>query len=154
MPNGEKFTWHGAALQRGANDGLLRNMSTAMEEFRKEVKAVVSVSGRTAEYITSKKTGKVRKILGAYGSSPSEPGDPPHKQTGELFRAIKRKVYPIKKAVRVFARDPKAGLLEFGTSKMAARPYMRTTFARMLNRIREVVAKPVNINVSGYTPQS
>jgi hypothetical protein len=68
---------------------------------------------------------------------PSAPGEPPNYDTGVLSSNIETvQVEPLR--VQVKSSAPYAGSLEFGSSKMAERPYMRP--ARD-NKRAEVVAK-------------
>lgn len=57
------------------------------------------------------------------GHVPSRPGEPPNEDTGTLRRNITvTQVGPLH--VRVASNAPYSAHLEFGTSKMAARPFM------------------------------
>ena len=70
------------------------------------------------------------------GHIPSLPGQPPNEDTGVLRTHIETtQVGPLK--VEVSSNAPYAAALEFGTSKMAERPYMRPATAR---KRKEVVA--------------
>ena len=55
---------------------------------------------------------------------PSRPGEPPAVREGDLRRGIEA-TQPAPLLVRVTSNDRKAAWLEFGTSQMEARPYMR-----------------------------
>lgn len=58
----------------------------------------------------------------------SKPGEPPAVLYGDLRRSLETvQVSPV--LVEVSADDPKAPLLEYGTSKMAERPFMRPAVA-------------------------
>lgn len=70
------------------------------------------------------------------GHIPSRPGEPPNADTHVLDRSIEtNQVGPLK--VEVSANAPYAVDLEFGTSKMGERPYMRPAVAK---KRKEVVA--------------
>lgn len=67
---------------------------------------------------------------------PSKPGEPPNEDTGILRTNIEvHQVAPLR--VQVSSNAPYAAALEFGTSKMAERPYMRPATER---KRKEVVA--------------
>lgn len=67
----------------------------------------------------------VKKTLGVEGYGvPSKPGQPPHKQTGELQASVSYEVDKKAMAVKVFVDHPAAFYLEFGTRTMAARPFL------------------------------
>lgn len=68
---------------------------------------------------------------------PSAPGEPPNYDSGVLSSSIET-THPAPLRVLVTSSAPYASPLEFGTSKMAERPYMRP--ARD-NKRAEVVAK-------------
>lgn len=55
---------------------------------------------------------------------PSKPGEPPNRDTGVLQAGIENRMVSDLEA-EVSSNAPYAAPLEFGTSKMAARPYMR-----------------------------
>ena len=96
-------------------------------------KQLVSVSG------TGGKPGKKR----VYGSSPSAPGSPPHKQRGSLRLRIAHVVNRRTLTGKVGTPYKYGLFLELGTSRMAARPWLRrsiwdnkTVLKAMLARIR------------------
>lgn len=70
------------------------------------------------------------------GHVPSLPGHPPNEDTGVL-RANIETTQPAPLRVEVSSNAPYAVELEFGTSKMAERPYMRPAARR---KKKEVVA--------------
>lgn len=65
---------------------------------------------------------------------PSLPGEPPNEDTGVLRTHIETtQTAPLR--VEVSSNAPYAAALEFGSSKMAERPYMRPATARMRPKI-------------------
>lgn len=76
----------------------------------------------------------VRRTIGRQhdGSRPSGPGEPPAKRSGELASSVYHEVRRDGEDVvlRVGAAAPYAYELEVGSSKVAARPYLRTVFIR------------------------
>lgn len=79
------------------------------------------VTARAKELILSgPKTGKV------YGSHrASAPGEPPASDTGRLVSSIRWEFTGSRLAIRVIAGTEYAAYLEFGTSIMASRPFLR-----------------------------
>lgn len=76
------------------------------------------------------------------GHVPSRPGEPPMADTHVLDRSIEtNQVGPLK--VEVSANAPYAAALEFGTSKMAERPYMRPAVAAKRKEVTELVRRAV-----------
>lgn len=69
------------------------------------------------------------------GHVPSAPGEPPNRDTGHLDTNIEAyRTGPLEAEVR--SQAGYADELEFGTSKMAARPYMRPAVKRQERKIR------------------
>lgn len=78
----------------------------------------------------------------------SAPGQPPNADTHQLDRSIETvQVEPLK--VEVSANAPHAVPLEFGTSKMAERPFMRPAVARKRKEAIDLIGAAVKKVVSG-----
>jgi HK97 gp10 family phage protein len=74
---------------------------------------------------------------------PSLPGQPPNEDTGTLRIHIENaQVAPLR--VEVSSNAPYAAALEFGTSRMAERPYMRPATARKRKDVVELVRRAVD----------
>lgn len=74
---------------------------------------------------------------------PSLPGEPPKADTGVLMRNIEAaRTGRLEAEVRSNATY--AAPLEFGTSKMAARPYMRPARDKMLPKVRARMTEQLN----------
>lgn len=98
----------------------------AMKAFVVKVKREVKDSLNEREKTTGSRGGKIY--------IPSEPGTPPHKRTGHLFKSVYNRVNRLSKMViqgivgdNALSDDEYAYpiALEFGTSKMPMRPYLR-----------------------------
>jgi HK97 gp10 family phage protein len=77
------------------------------------------------------------------GHKASAPGDPPNRDTGVLQAGIETlHTGPVSAEVR--SEAPYAAALEFGTSNMAARPYMRPARDKMAPKIRARFAEQMN----------
>jgi hypothetical protein len=74
---------------------------------------------------------------------PSLPGEPPNNDTGVLVSHIEV-TQPAPLRVLVTSEADYAVPLETGTSKMAARPYMRPATQRKRKRVVELVQQAVN----------
>jgi len=73
----------------------------------------------------------------------SEPGQPPNNDTGTLANNIETvQVAPLR--VEVSSNAPYAAALEFGTSRMAERPYMRPAAARKRKEVTALVRRAVD----------
>lgn len=77
------------------------------------------------------------------GHVPSRPGEPPKRDTGVLQAHIEAKlVEPL--VAEVSSNAPYAAPLEFGSSKMADRPYMRPARDKMAPQIERLFAKEMD----------
>lgn len=77
---------------------------------------------------------------------PSAPGEPPNQDTGVLAGNIET-TRAGRLRVRVTSKAGYSAALEFGTSKVAARPFMRPARDKMRLQVEKVVAKAVNQQV-------
>lgn len=66
---------------------------------------------------------------------PSLPGQPPNADTHRLDLSLDTVLNESRLSVSVVSRAPYGAFLEFGTSKMAARPYLRPALLRNRNRV-------------------
>lgn len=110
------------ALPPGMREHLRRLQRLSSAEVIRAAGAAVyeSADAIRAEAFRSISAGSVS---GA-GHVPSAPGEPPNRDTGELQSKLKNvETGPLTAEVRSEAGY--ASALEFGTSKVAARPYMR-----------------------------
>lgn len=73
-------------------------------------------------------------IRGA-GHVPSRPGEPPKGDTGRLELSIEVELRRSEKTVNVIARAPYAAALEFGTRRIAPRPFMRPALQKHRSRL-------------------
>lgn len=90
-------------------------------------------------------TAVIRRTLGA--SAVSEPGRPPRDPTGELAASLSAVVEDETSTLRIAAASPHAPFLEYGTRRMAARPFLRPAVAAATPeakaQLREAVARAV-----------
>lgn len=78
------------------------------------------------------------------GHIPSKPGEPPSADTHVLDRAIETNQIT-KLKVEVSSNAPYAAALEFGTSRIAPRPYMAPALQKNKERITQRLAQTINI---------
>lgn len=80
---------------------------------------------------------------------PSSPGESPHRRTGHLQRNVDAHEAELHGAWLVGAVGVNidtvsyAGHLEFGTSKMSARPYLRPSLHNNAEAIRQVIVRKI-----------
>lgn len=79
----------------------------------------------------------------------SAPGESPARQTGRLIGGIDVFAEPARLAARVNASTSYAAGLEFGTEKVAPRPFMRPSLAKMRQAIEDEVRAHVGAALSG-----
>lgn len=77
------------------------------------------------------------------GHVPSAPGEPPNQDSGVLANNIET-TQPAKLRVRVSSNAGYSAALEFGTGKMAARPFMRPARDKMKPEARRLVQQALN----------
>lgn len=74
--------------------------------------------------------------------APSRPGEPPNQDTGVLANNIETvQVEPL--LVEVSSNAPYSAPLEFGSSRMAARPFMGPARDRKRKEVEQLIAKAV-----------
>lgn len=77
------------------------------------------------------------------GHVPSKPGEPPNRDTGVLQANIENRMVS-ELAAEVSSNAPYAAPLEFGTSKMEARPYMRPARDKVAPEMQRLFAAEIN----------
>lgn len=76
------------------------------------------------------------------GHVPSKPGEPPNRDTGVLQANIEAQlVKPL--VAEVSSNAPYSAPLEFGSSKMAARPFMRPARDKKAPKIQQLFAEEI-----------
>ena len=118
--------WHGKAVQSRIKTGMKRNLTAAAIFVVRKVKESLSQAGPTR---TSPQTPA------------SKPGQPPHRRTGTLARSITHEVS--KDSARVGTNLKYGKFLETGTSKMAARPYLRPGVYKNQRAIKKILTRKV-----------
>ena len=84
-----------------------------------------------------------RGAVSGKGHVASKPGEAPNADTHRLDRSIETtRVSPLK--VKVTANSGYASALEFGSSKVAPRPFMRPARDKKKDEARDLVAKAIN----------
>lgn len=82
------------------------------------------------------------------GHVPSQPGEPPNRDTGVLQANLKAElVAPLE--AQVTSEAPYAAALEFGTSRMEARPYMRPARDKKAPEIQRLFETEIDKLVKG-----
>jgi HK97 gp10 family phage protein len=130
-----------------------------------EMRKLISVPSRTVK-VSVGKGGKTRKVLGARGSSRSRPGEPPHKDYGWLRKSVAQDFSPTgdttvssfgsqqivagsgNPTTRVGTSVAYGRFLEFGTSRMAARPWIRRTLKEQRATLAQIIERGGSVSIS------
>jgi len=90
----------------------------------------------------------VQGSISGAGHVPSLPGQPPNRDTGFLDTNIETTVEAQNPpTVHVTSNAPYSAALEFGTSKMAERPFMRPATQKNRREVGRKVAQAVSIKI-------
>jgi len=103
------------------------------ERIEKRVDAGLKSAGEEAGMALSDHVKVLISRPNPLGEAPSAPGEPPARVSGELMDSVGYEAEMTGKgaAVRVWASAPYALALEYGTRRMAARPFLRPSLAEM-----------------------
>lgn len=126
------LVWHGEKVNKAFQNRARQNVRKAAMLVEAIVKASMKKGGRVesgeAVIKAGTKTVKVDKVsekkAGKIGSFRSKEGEVPRVQTGTLKRSITHETHPVLPIARVGTNTNYAPKLEFGTSRMAPRPFM------------------------------
>lgn len=77
------------------------------------------------------------------GLAPSNPGEPPKQLTSQLIRSISHETDKQELTARVGTNLDYGFFLEFGTTDMEARPYLRPAFNENKKKIADIINKPL-----------
>ncbi len=126
---------HSARLKRISGQAMVRRVSAGLFAAGQliQVEAQTSI---TAGAVSGK------------GHVPSSPGQPPNQDTGVLANNIETTLEaPL--VVHVSSNAPYASALEFGTSRMGERPYMRPAVAKKRREAVQLVRRAVDAAIRG-----
>lgn len=118
-----------------------------MQQATRAITQALYAAGQEIE-ITAELSITAGSVSGA-GHVPSAPGQPPNADTGVLDGNIETEIVAsgANPTVTVTSKAPYAAALEFGTSKMAARPYMRPAVAKYRDDVARRVGQAVKISI-------
>lgn len=111
---------------------------------KKMAEAVQAVRTQTLETLSGSRSGRTYKVPGTSRTyTASAPGEPPAQRLGELRQSIKTAVEGEgRKVIGLVGTDKKHGKpLEFGTRNMAARPWLRPSFEKSLDKIKSILGR-------------
>jgi len=118
MAKGSKVVWRENIFFDVVRKDVEQNMGKVVNFLRNEVVKSINTSQPTKRAASGKRTGL----------NPSKPGEAPKRVEGDLVKSITTEVFTEDKKVRGFygsTQTDKALALEFGTSDMEPRPFLR-----------------------------
>ena len=119
-----------------------RRLNSLIHKTAQQVTRGLYVAGQLIE-LSAEKSITQGSISGA-GHIPSRPGEPPNADTRFLDMNIETHIVSQSPPhVRVISNAPYSAALEFGTSKMAERPFMRPATIKHEKDVRNAVATAV-----------
>ena len=129
-----KVVWKSRKVVKNTTINFVKNMGQAVQFMRSKVILSINRTQPLKRYPSGRRVGL----------SPSRPGEPPKRVHGDLLRSITTEVNV--EGTKVIGRygstqGEKAKALEFGTSKMAARPFLRPPLYRFRNEIKKVLTQ-------------
>ncbi len=125
----------------GAKAHAARIRALAGPEMVRRVGAALFAGGQIIQ--TRAQLSITNGAVSGKGHVPSLPGQPPHQDTGVLANNIETVLVAALKA-EVSSNAPYAAALEYGTSRMAERPYMRPAVAQSRKEVVELVRRAVH----------
>ena len=132
-----KIVWKGETVMASLN-------GTAVQNLRE---ASIFLKGAIKETLTGNRSGRVYRVPGTKKNyTASAPGEAPASRTGTLRNAISHAVNKAKLTAvvgpRLLGSDPNKQYplwLEFGTKKIAPRPYMVPTIQRNKGTVIQIM---------------
>ena len=129
-----RVEWYGDEFSKELEKTIGENIEKAAIYFKGKVKEALNVTGNPYRYALGNKGPWYRNL------NPSSPGEPPHKMLGDLQRSIAHEMTQDKSTAYVGTNVEYGYYLEIGTSKMEARPYLRSTLMKEQATIAKIVA--------------
>jgi HK97 gp10 family phage protein len=131
---------------RGVREHLARVQSITGPEMVRQINAALYAAGSIVE--TAAARSITEGAVSGKGHVPSQPGQPPNADTHLLDRSIETtSVGPLH--VQVSSNAPYSAALEFGTSKMAARPFMGPASDQSRAEVTDLIQRAVSKVIAG-----
>ena len=103
--------------------------------------AINTVRNQVTETLSGSRSGRIYKVPGTQKTyTASAPGEPPAQATGELRQSISSEVEGQGRDIvgRVGSDKIQGKMTEFGTKNMAPRPWLRPSFEKSEDKVKEV----------------
>jgi HK97 gp10 family phage protein len=128
--------WYGDKVTNKFQRQVRRNVTDACLVVESTAKGLMGRGGRTESGEAGEKAQKIN-------SYHSKPGEPPRVQTGTLRRSITHEIHPILPIGRVGTNVKYGKFLEFGTRRMAPRPWLRLALAKSRDKIKRIMGRKI-----------
>lgn len=126
---------------KGARAHLNRLKALSGPRMTREVGKALFAGGELIQ--TEAQISITRGAVSGKAHVPSSPGQPPNQDTGTLANNIETtQVAPLK--VHVASNAPYSAPLEFGSSTIAARPFMRPARDKKREEVKALVERAMN----------
>lgn len=133
MKAGVNVTWKSNIPQ------MMRKVDSIIKD--RMLESAYEVRNTVLETLSGSRSGRTYYVPGTRKKyTASAPGEPPAQATAELRQSIKASIKgQDKKAIGTVGTDKKQGLMtEFGTRKMAARPWLRVSLEKTLPKLKGI----------------
>lgn len=119
-------------------------MDFSPESFNQRLKKALLNNLKSGCILIRNKCVESMVVGNQHGTDPSSPGETPHIGHGALRRSISSKIIdPDKLIGRVSTNIKYAPFLELGTSKMAARPFLRPALHNNQEELSKKLTAPM-----------
>lgn len=125
--------WNGAAVLERVRKAAMRGVIRGTEDVRTEADSLMNESPRSGRVYTRR--GVSHKA--------SAPGEPPAPDTGRLRQSLRTEYNRELLMGTAIASTAYAQALEFGTSRIAPRPFMRPALANRKDEIEAGIADEI-----------
>lgn len=130
-----------ASKFKGLNAHRKRLKALASPAMTREIEKALFAGGQLIE--SEARLSISRGAVSGKGHVPSSPGEPPNYDTGVLSNNIETAKAGVLR-VTVSSNAPYSSPLEFGTSKMAARPFLRPARDKQRPAVKRLVEEGLN----------
>lgn len=122
----------------------IKEISRDLEQSRlkKMIKAVSTVRNNTMETLSGNRSGRTYHVPGTSRTyTASSPGEPPAQATGRLRQSVKYKVEHGGKTGHVGTGLDYGASLEYGTSKIKPRPWLKPSFSKSEREVKQILGE-------------
>lgn len=146
-----------AEIIRGGE--INKNVRGAGAEYRARMLLALEAAGLIVQnaarvsILNGPKTGALYNPRGKVQHQASAPGEAPASDTGRLVNSIVSRVDETALVANITAGTEYAPYLEFGTRKMAARPFLNPALTNNRSKIVQVMRAVLSAPAGGKTPK-